>query len=95
MRFATVFLAGLLAACVSTSGPYPPVPAPLADARPLPPVSGEVLSWQPGHWNWDGRAYTWAAGMYIPAAGHGPIWVKEYWNLTNGVWEWQPGHWSG
>ena len=95
MRLTALLLAVLLAGCTNTSGPYPPVPAPQAETMPLPPVTAEALVWQPGHWNWNGGGYTWAAGMYVPAAGHGDLWMKEYWSRTNGVWEWQPAHWTG
>ena len=95
MRLTTLLLVCLLAACSNTSGPYPPVPAPRTDVQPLPPVSGEALAWQPGHWDWNGSGYAWAAGMYVPAAGHGMNWVREYWDRPNGQWEWQPAHWTG
>jgi WXXGXW repeat (2 copies) len=95
MRLLPLFSALLLAACATTIPPYPAVPAPLSDTQPLPPVSGDQLIWQPGHWDWTGTTYAWTPGQYVPAAGHGPLWVKEQWGLVNGQWQWQPAHWQG
>lgn len=89
---------GLLAGCVSGTvsaiNPYPPVPAPLAETMPKPPVTGEVLVWQPGHWDWNGTGYVWATGQYVPAAGHGQLWQSGYWDRTPAGWSWQPAHWT-
>jgi hypothetical protein len=91
-----LFCAALLAACTSTATPpYPPAPAPLADPMPKPPVTPEVLVWQPGHWDWTGSAYTWSPGLYVPAAGHGGNWMTGWWNRVNGAWQWEPAHWTG
>ncbi|HET8995087.1 MAG TPA: hypothetical protein VFN42_00320 [Acetobacteraceae bacterium] len=99
-RFAPVVLvlAALLAGCAtettSTGNPYPPVPAPLAEHRPLPPVSAQALMWQPGHWDWNGSGYVWQKGQYVPAAGHGPLFQPGYWAQTPSGWSWQPAHWT-
>lgn len=99
-RFAPValVLAGLLAGCAAqtttTSNPHPPVPAPLAEKRPLPPVSAQELMWQPGHWNWNGSGYVWQNGEYVPAAGHGPLFQRGYWSQTPTGWQWEPAHWT-
>lgn len=100
-RFAPVVLVlvGLLAGCASetttsTANPYPPVPAPIAESRPLPPVSAQALMWQPGHWDWNGSGYVWQKGQYVPAAGHGPLFQPGYWAQTPSGWSWQPAHWT-
>jgi len=94
MRPTALVLALLLAACtVAASGPYPPVPAPMNEATPLPPVSGQALIWQPGHWDWNGGGYAWTAGRYVPVEGHGKLWMREQWSQTPGGWQWQPAHW--
>jgi hypothetical protein len=89
---------GLLTGCVSetvrTTNPYPPVPAPMVETVPKPPVTGEALVWQPGHWEWNGTGYVWAAGEYVPAAGHGPLWQPGWWSPTPAGWSWQPAHWT-
>ncbi|HET8995938.1 MAG TPA: hypothetical protein VFN42_04660 [Acetobacteraceae bacterium] len=100
-RFAPVVLvlAGLLAGCAtetttSTGNPYPPVPPPIAESRPLPPVSAQALMWQPGHWDWNGSGYVWQKGQYVPGAGHGPLFQPGYWTQTPSGWSWQPAHWT-
>lgn len=95
---AVLLLVGLLAGCASetttSSNPYPPVPAPITEAIPKPPVSPEPLMWQPGHWNWNGTGYVWQQGQYVPAAGHGPLFQPGYWAQTQSGWAWQPAHWT-
>ncbi len=88
----------LLGGCVventAPAPSYPPVPAPLAEQTPLPPVSGELQIYQPGHWDWDGRGYVWQHGAWVPRAGHGSLWQDGFWSLTGGRWVWVPGHWT-
>ena len=94
MRFVALLCVALLAACnPAATPPYPPVPALLADPMPKPPVTGEQLLWQPGHWDWNGGGYVWAPGQYVPAAGHGAFWMPGWWDVTNGLWHWEPAHW--
>ena len=93
-------LAGLLAGCasetttVASGNPYPPVPPPIQEQVPKPPVSAEPLMWQPGHWNWSGTGYVWQPGQYVPGAGHGPLFQPGYWAQTPSGWAWQPAHWT-
>jgi len=83
-----------VAACAVTPGnPYPPVPPLQAEAMPKPPVTTTPLIWQPGHWNWDGSAYVWAPGEFVPSEGHSNQWMPGYWALVSGSWVWQPAHW--
>jgi hypothetical protein len=74
--------------------PFPPVPAPMQEAIPKPPVSAEPLVWQPGHWNWNGSSYSWQPGEYVPAAGHGALFQPGYWAQTPRGWVWEPAHWT-
>lgn len=98
--WAGIVAAGLLAGCAATSSqtvganPYPPVPPPIAETIPKPPVTAEALVWQPGHWNWTGSGYEWAQGQYVPAAGHGNLWMPGWWTHTSSGWQWQPPHWT-
>ena len=99
-RILVAFVAtAALAACGTTrtetaSFSPPPVPAPLVETMPKPPVSAEQLQWQPGHWNWTGNGYAWQAGEYVPAAGHVPLFQPGYWGQTPSGWVWQPPHWT-
>lgn len=91
--------AGLLAGCVppaspEAANPYPPVPDPIPEALPKPPVTAEPLIWQPGHWDWTGSGYVWAKGQYVPAQGHGNLWMPGWWSRPADTWIWQPPHWT-
>ena len=61
VRFSVLgwFAGALLLAGCSNANPYPPVPAPLVETVPNPPVSAQELNWQPGHWDWSGSGYVW------------------------------------
>jgi len=95
---AALFGAALLAGCAnqtaSSSLPFPPVPPPMQETIPKPPVTGEALLWQPGHWNWNGNGYAWQPGEYVPAAGHGNLFQTGYWEQTPTGWRWVPAHWT-
>ncbi len=96
---AALVAAGLLAGCATqttttSANPFPPVPAPMVETMPKPPVTAEPLSWQPGHWDWNGTGYVWQPGQYVPAAGHGPLWQSGWWTQTPSGWVWQPAHWT-
>lgn len=103
MRWRRAGMAALLAlplavaSCAYPSSP-PPVPPLQAEVIPKPPVSAIPLMWQPGHWNWNGAGYDWAPGEYVPAAGHGNLWMPGYWAAGPGgagaPLVWQPAHWE-
>jgi hypothetical protein len=87
-------LAALLAGCITPAeNPNPPIPPAQSETRPLPPVSAQPLSWQPGHWSWNGSAYVWDPGQYVPAEGHGVNWMPGFWQHTDDGWVWRPAHW--
>jgi hypothetical protein len=94
---AAVLAVTVLAGCIGRSGlegnPYPPVPSPVSEVVPKPPVTSEALMWQPGHWDWNGSVYTWAKGQYVPAAGHGSLWMPGWWTRDSAGWTWVPPHW--
>ncbi|MBV8399407.1 MAG: YXWGXW repeat-containing protein [Acetobacteraceae bacterium] len=91
---------GLVSAFLALSGcvvrqPMPPPPPPATtEVVPNPPVSATPLIWQPGHWDWNGAAYVWVPGQFVPREGHGPMWMPGHWAQTpTGGWAWQPPHW--
>ena len=83
----------LLAACVA-DGPPAPIPAPMAEMIPKPPVSPVPLIWQAGHWDWAGNGYVWVPGQYVSQEGHGNLWISGYWERTPSGWVWHPAHWG-
>jgi hypothetical protein len=94
LRTAAVLLgaACALVGCSAGSAP-PPVPAPMAETIPKPPVVATPLLWQPGHWDWTGSAYVWQPGQYVPAQGPSATWMPGYWEKADSGWIWHPAHW--
>lgn len=91
-RLATLTLP--LAACAGLySGEPPDVPPVRAERIPAPPGSRITQIWQPGHWDWDGQAYLWADGEWVPRAGHGPLWQDGFWRRLGMAFVWVPAHW--
>ena len=82
----------ILASCASDNPPAP-IPAPMAESIPKPPVSATPLIWQPGHWDWTGSAYVWVPGQYVTAESHGNSWMPGYWEKATSGWVWHPAHW--
>lgn len=70
----------------------PPPPQP--EVQPLPPVSEQPLTWQPGHWDWNGTSYVWIPGAWVPRAGHGKLWQPGFWTVGPAGCAWVPGHWT-
>ena len=94
---AVALLAALgLAACAHTmvgENPTPPPPPPRVERMPKPPISGEPMSWRPGHWEWTGTGYSWQQGEWVSRAGHSDQWLNGHWESQAGTWTWVPGHW--
>jgi hypothetical protein len=93
MKHCAIAVLLTLAACTASEVPPVPVPPPMAETIPKPPVSPVPLTWQPGHWDWSGSSFVWTPGQYVDAAGHGPTWMPPYWQRTDSGWIWQPAHW--
>ncbi|HET6306344.1 MAG TPA: hypothetical protein VFG12_04115 [Rhodopila sp.] len=91
---ALALVAGCAQQAQRSENPYPPVPAPVVEMIPKPPVTAQALEWQPGHWDWNGSGYVWARGQYVPAAGHGQLWMPGWWARTDAGWVWRPAHWT-
>jgi hypothetical protein len=73
--------------------PYPPVPPPRAEERPLPPVSEDQLVWRMGQWEWVGSGYVWRGGEWEKLDGHSNQYLPGHWAVLNGAWQWERGHW--
>ena len=97
MKHATTAAALLAAAWLLTGcaaeNPPPPIPAPMADTIPKPPVTATPLIWQPGHWDWNGNAYSWVPGQYVAQGGHSDMWMPAYWEKASSGWVWHSAHW--
>jgi hypothetical protein len=82
------------AGCAARVTP-PPVPPPVAETVPKPPVSGQAQVWRPGYYDWNGSGYVWTPGVWVPAQGAGRTWIYGAWVIgPNGGYVWQPAHWG-
>jgi WXXGXW repeat (2 copies) len=91
---ATTLLGALILAGCAGDNPPAPVPAPMAESIPKPPVSPTPMIWQAGHWDWTGSAYVWVPGQFVAAEGHGNLWMPGYWEKTVSGWVWHAAHWT-
>ena len=73
--------------------PYPPVPAPRPEERPLPPVSEDQLVWRMGQWEWVGTGYVWRGGEWEKLGDHTNQYMPGHWTPQGGAWVWERGHW--
>ena len=91
-RHLAVMLVGLLVSVPACAqAPYwPPIPPPRVEQIPPPPH--ERLTWQPGHWQWEGREYVWVPGHWIERPAHLQF-VPGHWAWREGGWVWIQAHW--
>jgi hypothetical protein len=91
--FAAVLLAGCQTAEDTVACPKPP--ASREEAIPKAPVQEYVQIYQPGHWDWDGRTYTWVDGRWIRRDSQSGQWMNGYWDrpVIPGPCVWNPAHW--
>ena len=88
-----VVLSGCEVVRENTSCPTAPVLR--TEVRPKPPVMEEEQIWQPGHWLWNGAAYTWREGAWIKRQGRSNLWMEGTWlrDKVPGPCRWDPAHW--
>jgi hypothetical protein len=70
----------------ATTAPPPPRVEAIPSVR-----AGSV--WAPGHWEWNGRFYSWASGTWI-VDRHGSHWVADQWQQAGDRWHYTDGHWE-
>lgn len=93
MKHWTIAVLLLLAACAVPGAPPAPVPAPMAETVPKPPVTVDPVVWQPGYWNWTGSSFVWTPGQYVTATAPHQTWMPGYWEQAGAGWLWRPAHW--
>jgi hypothetical protein len=97
--------AGLLAACANPPptekvavneviAPRAPPPMRYEAIPPLPPGRGDMLTWMPGYWRWDGSTYVWVPGTYIDRPRREAYWVEPRWERRGTSWVYVEGHWG-
>ncbi len=74
----------------------PRAPPPVRYEVVPPPPAGrvEVVTWDPGHWHWNGHEYVWVPGHYVERPRREAVWEPGHWaERPNGAWVWVEGHW--
>src|SRR5882724_392175 len=75
---------------IATQAPPPP----RVEVVPAPPRPREVVEWEPGRWQWEGREYRWIPGHYIERPRREAVYVPGHWDeRPNGRWVWIGPHW--
>ncbi len=93
-------LASMGAASAQTStviiAPSAP-PAPRMESVPPPSSAGsQPMSWQAGHWAWNGAAWSWEEGHYVQAPQPAAVWEPGHWEpQSSGGYIWIDGRWRG
>jgi hypothetical protein len=71
-------------------------PAPRVESVPPPPQATQMMSWQAGHWNWNGATWEWQEGQYVQAPQAAAVWEPGHWSQqASGGYVWVDGHWRG
>lgn len=97
--------AGLLGACATPPpeekvarneviAPRAPPPMRYEPIPPIPPGRGDMLTWTPGYWRWDGSAYVWVEGAYIERPRREARWIPARWEPRGTSWVYIEGHWG-
>jgi hypothetical protein len=69
-------------------------PPPRVESVPPPPQSPQTMSWQAGHWTWNGTAWAWDEGHYVQAPQAAAVWEPGHWSQQpSGGYVWVDGHW--
>jgi Domain of unknown function (DUF4124)/WXXGXW repeat (2 copies) len=68
-----------------------PPPLPTTDQPPCP-EEGDL--WTPGYWAWDGGAYYWVPGVWVPPPRVGVLWTPGYWAYVGIVFVFHRGYWG-
>ncbi|HTB44649.1 MAG TPA: hypothetical protein VK741_13550 [Acetobacteraceae bacterium] len=70
-------------------------PAPRVETVP-PPPSGEpqMMTWEAGHWAWNGTTWDWTEGHYVQRPAPTAVWEPGHWaQESTGGYIWVDGHW--
>jgi WXXGXW repeat (2 copies) len=68
-----------------------PPPLPTSDQPPCP-EEGDL--WTPGYWAWNGVAYYWVPGVWVPPPSVGVLWTPGYWAYAGTVFVFHRGYWG-
>ncbi len=97
---AAVTAIGLVSSALAQSAtiiiaPSAPPPPRVETVPPPPSINTQVLTWQAGHWAWDGTNWAWVEGGYVQRPQPTAQWEPGHWEQqTTGAYVWVDGHWA-
>jgi hypothetical protein len=74
-----------------------PVAPPAPRVEVIPEITVERRDreyWQPGYWQWNGRAHDWTEGRYVVRPRAGAVWVPGAWERQGDGWVYMDGRWN-
>ena len=72
---------------VAPSAPPPP------QVETIPPPPRTTMSWQAGHWVWNGAAWSWQEGQYVQGPQPTAVWQPGHWSQQANGYVWVDGQW--
>jgi hypothetical protein len=74
---------------IAPSAPPPP------RVEVVPPPPSAVMTWEAGHWAWNGAAWDWTEGHYVQRPAANAVWEPGHWaQEATGGYIWVEGHWQ-
>jgi|SRR5580692_4142626 hypothetical protein len=70
-------------------------PPPRVETIPPPPVGEpQMMTWETGHWAWNGVNWDWTEGHYVQRPVPTAVWEPGHWaQEATGGYIWVDGHW--
>ena len=73
---------------IAPSAPPPP------KVETIPPPPSQVMTWEAGHWAWNGTTWDWHDGHYVQRPAPAAVWEPGHWaRESTGGYVWVDGHW--
>jgi WXXGXW repeat (2 copies) len=74
--------------------PSAPPPPRVETVPPPPPANTQTMTWQAGHWAWNGSNWNWDDGHCVQAPQSQAVWEPGHWELqASGGYVWVEGRW--
>jgi hypothetical protein len=60
----------------------------------IPPPPSQVMTWEEGHWAWNGTSWDWTEGHYVQRPEPTAVWEPGHWaQEETGGYVWVDGRW--
>jgi WXXGXW repeat (2 copies) len=72
-----------------------PTAPPPPRVETIPPPPSAVMTWEAGHWAWNGTTWDWTEGHYVQRPQPTAVWEPGHWaQESTGGYIWVDGHWQ-